>query len=207
MKVLIALGGNAMTGPGGDATPQSQIAAAEAAMAKVADLVVAGADVVITHGNGPQVGNLLVKNEIAATVVPPVPLDWCGAQTQATLGFILLDALDQALRLRGADRQMAAIVTRTLVDREDTGFSTRPSRSGGSCQSRRPPCWSSTVRPGRTAAARDGDASSHRRSRLRSWTPAPCSDWWRPGSWWSQTVAAGSRWYERRTDGSVASRR
>ena len=123
MKVLIALGGNAMTGPGGDATPQSQIAAAEAAMAKVADLVVAGADVVITHGNGPQVGNLLVKNEIAATVVPPVPLDWCGAQTQATLGFILLDALDQALRLRGADRQMAAIVTRTLVDREDTGFS------------------------------------------------------------------------------------
>jgi carbamate kinase len=123
VKVLIALGGNAMTGPGGDATPQAQIAAAEAAMAKVAELVVAGVDVVITHGNGPQVGNLLVKNEIAATVVPPVPLDWCGAQTQATLGFILLDALDQALRRLGADRQMAAIVTRTLVDRDDTGFS------------------------------------------------------------------------------------
>ena len=123
MKVLIALGGNAMIGPDGDATPQSQIAAAEQAMARVADLVVAGADIVITHGNGPQVGNLLVKNEIAAAVVPPVPLDWCGAQTQATLGFILLDALDQALRRLGADRQMAAIVTRTLVDRDDVGFS------------------------------------------------------------------------------------
>ena len=48
----------------------------------------------ITHGNGPQVGNLLVKNELAAAVVPPVPLDWCGAQTQATLGFVLMDALD-----------------------------------------------------------------------------------------------------------------
>ena len=41
----------------------------------------------MTHGNGPQVGNLLVKNELAAAVVPPVPLDWCGAQTQATIGF------------------------------------------------------------------------------------------------------------------------
>ena len=115
-RVVIARGGNAMTGPDGSATPGAQRDA-------IAEVVAAGVDVVLTHGNGPQVGNLLVKNEIAATVVPPVPLDWCGAQTQATLGFILLDALDQALRLRGADRQMAAIVTRTLVDRDDTGFS------------------------------------------------------------------------------------
>ena len=57
----------------------------------------------ITHGNGPQVGNLLVKNELAAAVVPPVPLDWCGAQTQATLGFVLMDALDDALAARGVD--------------------------------------------------------------------------------------------------------
>ena len=62
-------------------------------------------DVVVTHGNGPQVGNLLVKNEIAASVVPPVPLDWCGAQTQATLGFVLMNALDDALRERGVQRR------------------------------------------------------------------------------------------------------
>ena len=54
-------------------------------------------EVVVTHGNGPQVGDLLVKNEIAATVVPPVPLDWCGAQTQGTIGFTILDALEPAL--------------------------------------------------------------------------------------------------------------
>ena len=57
----------------------------------------------LTHGNGPQVGNLLVKNELAAAVVPPVPLDWCGAQTQATIGVLLLNALDQALAERGSD--------------------------------------------------------------------------------------------------------
>ena len=65
------------------------------AMEHVADLVAAATEVVLTHGNGPQVGNLLVKNELAAHVVPPVPLDWCGAQTQATIGFLVLDALDR----------------------------------------------------------------------------------------------------------------
>lgn len=61
----------------------------------VADLVAAGHEVVITHGNGPQVGNLLVKNELAANVVPPVPLDWNGAQTQGTIGFTVMNTLGQ----------------------------------------------------------------------------------------------------------------
>jgi carbamate kinase len=112
VRVLIALGGNAMTGPDGSATPEAQESAITAAMAHVADLVAAGVDVVLTHGNGPQVGNLLVKNEIAAHVVPPVPLDWCGAQTQATVGFLVMDALDAALASRGVDRRAAALVTR-----------------------------------------------------------------------------------------------
>ena len=130
MRVLVALGGNAMTGPGGSARAEEQIAAAKRAMASVADLVAAGSDVVITHGNGPQVGNLLVKNEIAASVVPPVPLDWCVAQTQATLGFILLDALDHALAGRGVRRPTCALVTRTRVDVDDPGF-TSPTKPIG----------------------------------------------------------------------------
>jgi carbamate kinase len=73
----------------------------------------------LTHGNGPQVGNLLVKNELAAHVVPPVPLDWCGAQTQATLGFTLMNALDNELLARGIERSSATVVTRTLVDPGD----------------------------------------------------------------------------------------
>ena len=124
MRVLIALGGNAMTGPGGSATPQDQDHAIGVAMQRVADLVAAGVDVVLTHGNGPQVGNLLVKNELAAHVVPPVPLDWCGAQTQATVGFLILDALDKALADRGVDRRTATVVTRTRVDGDDPGFTT-----------------------------------------------------------------------------------
>src|SRR6476620_12521258 len=110
-----------MTGPGGSATPLDQDTAVAAAMEHVADLVKAGVDVVLTHGNGPQVGNLLVKNELAAAVVPPVPLDWCGAQTQATLGFVLMDALEAALARRGVVRRTATVVTRTLVDRDDAG--------------------------------------------------------------------------------------
>ena len=78
-----------MTGPGRQRRHrQDQDTAVAAAMEQVADLVKAGVEVVLTHGNGPQVGNLLVKNELAAAVVPPVPLDWCGAQTQGTIGFL-----------------------------------------------------------------------------------------------------------------------
>ena len=124
MRVLLALGGNAMTNVDGRARPEDQIAAARTAMAAVAGLLEHDHEVVITHGNGPQVGNLLVKNEVAAGVVPPVPLDWCGAQTQATLGFVLMDALDQELAARSIDRRSAALVTRTLVDADDDGFTT-----------------------------------------------------------------------------------
>jgi carbamate kinase len=92
--------------------------------------VAAGTDVVLTHGNGPQVGNLLVKNELAAHVVPPVPLDWCGAQTQGTIGFLILDSLDKALADRGVDRPTATVVTRTLVDGDDPGFR-QPSKPVG----------------------------------------------------------------------------
>jgi len=122
MRVLIALGGNAMTGPDGSATVDAQQQAIGTAMDHVADLVASGADVVLTHGNGPQVGNLLVKNELAAHVVPPVPLDWCGAQTQGTVGFTVLNALERALEQRSVKRRVAALVTRTLVDGNDPGF-------------------------------------------------------------------------------------
>ncbi|HYJ77889.1 MAG TPA: carbamate kinase [Actinomycetes bacterium] len=130
MRALIALGGNAMTGPDGDASPVQQDRAIGVAMQRVADLVGQGVDVLLTHGNGPQVGNLLVKNELAAGVVPPVPLDWCGAQTQGTIGFLILDALEAAMAARGLDRQVATVVTRTLVDGDDVGFE-RPTKPIG----------------------------------------------------------------------------
>lgn len=122
MRIVIALGGNAMTSPDGRARPEDQKAAVTEAAGPIADLVVAGHDVLLTHGNGPQVGNLLLKNELSASVVPPVPLDWCGAQTQATIGNLLMNALDAAFATRGSDRRTAALVSRTLVDAGDPGF-------------------------------------------------------------------------------------
>jgi carbamate kinase len=133
MRVLIALGGNAMTAPDGSARPEDQRTAVVAAMDAVADLVESGdraVQVVLTHGNGPQVGNLLVKNEIAAAVVPPVPLDWCGAQTQGTIGVLILDALDAALAQRGNNTRTAVLVSRTLVAADDRHF-TEPSKPIG----------------------------------------------------------------------------
>lgn len=119
-----------MTGPGGDASTESQQASIGLACERLADLIADGHDVVLTHGNGPQVGNLLVKNEMAASEVPPVPLDWCVAQTQATIGFTIQNALTAALTARGLQRETATLVTRTVVDVDDPAF-TRPTKPIG----------------------------------------------------------------------------
>ena len=130
MRILIALGGNAMTAPDGRARPEDQIAAIAVAADRIAAVVSDGHEVVVTHGNGPQVGNLLVKNEIAASVVPPVPLDWCGAQTQGTIGFVLLNSLERSMAARGSAHPVGAVVTRTLVDVDDPAFA-RPTKPIG----------------------------------------------------------------------------
>ena len=122
MRVLVALGGNAMTGPGGDASPPAQQRAIADAAAHLADLTAAGHELVITHGNGPQVGNILRKNELSAHELPPVSLDWCGAQTQGTLGFTIVSELERELCTRGLDSKVAAVVTRTVVDPDDPAF-------------------------------------------------------------------------------------
>src|SRR4030095_15528918 len=87
-------------------------------------------EVVITPGNGPQVGNLLLKNDLARHVVPPVPLDWCVAQTQATLGFLIVTALEAALRPRGRERWISRVIPRVLVDAADPAWE-RPTKPIG----------------------------------------------------------------------------
>lgn len=119
-----------MTAPDGAARPIDQERAINAAMEHVADLIVEGFEVVLTHGNGPQVGNLLVKNEIAAAVVPPVPLDWCGAQTQGTIALLIMNALDGALAARQINVRPVGLVSRTLIDANDPGFA-NPSKPIG----------------------------------------------------------------------------
>src|SRR3954468_4110102 len=111
-----------MTGPDGSAAADAQRAAIRKAAEPIADVVASGVEVVLTHGNGPQVGNLLVKNELAAHALPPVPLDWNVAQTQATIAFTMADELDAALAARGLPQRTAGLVTRTLGAAADPGF-------------------------------------------------------------------------------------
>lgn len=133
-RILVALGGNALM-TDGDAGPAAQQAAAERAAAQVADLIAAGNEVAITHGNGPQVGNLLLKNDISRYAVPPVPLDWCVAQTQATIGYLVMTALERELAARQVGRAVAMLLTRVLVDSGDPAWE-HPSKPIGQVNQR-----------------------------------------------------------------------
>ncbi len=121
-RIVVALGGNAIIQAGQRGTAEEQQANVDLTCRQLAELVVAGYELIITHGNGPQVGNLLVKNELAREVVPPVPLHWCVAQTQATIGFMIQQALGAELRQRGIDRVVATLVTRTEVSPDDPAW-------------------------------------------------------------------------------------
>ena len=130
MRIVVALGGNAMTTSDGRSTQDDQRAAIEEAAQHIARLVADGHEVVLTHGNGPQVGNILLKNELSAHRLTPVTLDWCGAQTQGTLGFTLTNALERALAAAGTEQPVAALVSRTQVDPDDPAFD-RPTKAVG----------------------------------------------------------------------------
>lgn len=123
-RYVVALGGNAIAPAGGTGTAEEQIRNLAGAMAIVADLVEAGTEVVLTHGNGPQVGALLMKNDLANDVAPPLPLDWCVAQTQATIGFVMCTELERELAARGLPLPVIPIVSRVLVDASDPAFVT-----------------------------------------------------------------------------------
>ncbi len=122
-RTVIALGGNAIAPAGTAGTATEQTTNIHASMAQVAELVGEGLDkLVLTHGNGPQVGNVLIKNELARDVVPPVPLDWCVAQTQATIGFTIANTLTFELTRRGHARPVVPVVSRVLVGRDDPAW-------------------------------------------------------------------------------------
>jgi carbamate kinase len=121
-RVVVALGGNAIAPGDGDDTAEEQTANMRVAARSIVDLISLGYEPVITHGNGPQVGNLLLKNELSAAVVPAVPLDWCVAQTQATIGFTLVNEIELELGRRSILRTAASVITRVVVDPTDPSF-------------------------------------------------------------------------------------
>jgi len=128
--VIIAIGGNSLIQDAGHMTVYDQYRAAGETSQHIAGIVEEGYRVVITHGNGPQVGFILLRSELAKEVLHQVPLDTCGADTQGAIGYQISQTLDNELRRRGLAKSVVAIVTQVVVDGEDSGFS-RPSKPIG----------------------------------------------------------------------------
>ena len=122
-KLVVAIGGNAIlpAGDSGDATGQRRRIAETCA--RLADLAEAGYDLVVTHGNGPQVGNILLQNEETRQKAPAMPLDVCGAESQAQIGYMLQQALANEFAARGIRKDVASVITQVLVDADDPAFS------------------------------------------------------------------------------------
>ena len=121
-RVIIALGGNAIKEPEARGTAEEQRAAIERSCAEIAKIVAAGYRVVLTHGNGPQVGNLLIQQEAGTAFVPPMPLDICGAMTQGQIGYLIQQKLVEELRAHRIATPVATVVTQVLVDEDDPAF-------------------------------------------------------------------------------------
>ena len=122
MKVLVSLGGNAILKHGQTGTAQEQALNVQNTAKHLAVLLRRGERIAITHGNGPQVGNILLQNEIAKNTLPPMPLDVCGAESQGMIGYMLQRALRSELESGGPNLPVATIVSQTLVDAEDPAF-------------------------------------------------------------------------------------
>jgi carbamate kinase len=127
---VVALGGNALARAGEPATIANQFRHARESMAMVVELARAGWGIVLVHGNGPQVGDEVVRNEVARRLVEPLPLGVLVAQTAGWIGYMLQQSLQNALATGRVERDVATVVTQTLVDRYDPALS-RPSKPIG----------------------------------------------------------------------------
>ena len=128
---VVAVGGNALIKDAAHMTIPDQYATSVETMGHVVDMLEAGWDVILTHGNGPQVGFILRRSELSAHELHRVALDYCGADTQGAIGYMFQMALVNEFRRRAIAMKAATVVTQTLVDRADPAFS-KPSKPIGS---------------------------------------------------------------------------
>jgi carbamate kinase len=130
---VVAIGGNSLIVDRQHQTVEDQWKAVRETCRHLAGMIERGWNLIITHGNGPQVGFILRRSEIAEKVegVHPTPLDMIGADTQGSIGYMITQALGDELRRRGIDRQCAAVVTQVLVDKNDPGFQDPTKGIGG----------------------------------------------------------------------------
>jgi carbamate kinase len=129
--VVVAIGGNSLITDRMHQAVRDQYIAAHETSEHVAAMIADGWDVVVGHGNGPQVGFILRRSEIAAHELHEIPLDVCGADSQGALGYALAQNLQNVLHRRGIDKPVVAVVTQTEVARDDPAFA-KPSKPIGS---------------------------------------------------------------------------
>jgi carbamate kinase len=121
-RVTIALGGNAILRRGDRGTAEEQASHVRGTAKELVHLIEEGDRILITHGNGPQVGDILVQNEAAKDLVPQMPLDVCGAESQGLIGYMLQQSLEGELRNKKIDMPVVTVLTQVLVDRADPAF-------------------------------------------------------------------------------------
>jgi carbamate kinase len=127
---VVAVGGNSLIKDAKHQTVQDQLQAARETCAHIAGMIEQGWDVVVTHGNGPQVGFILRRSELSHGELHDVPLDSCGADTQGAIGYNIQQSLYNEFRARGIAKQAVTVVTQVLVDRNDPSFA-KPSKPIG----------------------------------------------------------------------------
>jgi len=121
-NIVIARGGNALQEAGKPATAEAQLEVVESTAKYIADIIESGYRIVVAHGNGPQVGRLVIQNEYASAVTPAMPFDVCGAMSQGMIGYHIQQGLSKVLRGRGISTPVATVVTQVVVDKNDPKF-------------------------------------------------------------------------------------
>src|SRR3989304_2787299 len=120
---IISIGGNTLIRKGERGTIEAQFEHTEECMTYVAKLAAQDKKIVITHGNGPIVGNIIIRNEAAKDIIPPMPLYICNADSEGGIGFMLQQALYNQLKKLNARRDVAPIASQVVVDKNDPAFS------------------------------------------------------------------------------------
>ena len=120
--VVVAIGGNAILHAGEEATLENQMRNLRETCTHLARMIRSGYYMVLTHGNGPQVGDILLQNEIARESIPSMPLDVCVAESQGQIGYMIQSALTEALAVERVRKVVVCVLTRVVVDPDDPGF-------------------------------------------------------------------------------------
>lgn len=139
MKIVIALGGNALQANPKDLTSEAQLFTSRETAKSLVDLIEEGHTVAIVHGNGPQVGQIIntleTANKASGAEIPVMPFDVCGAFSQGYIGYHLQKSIEEELKRRGIKKPVGTVITQMLVDKEDSGFK-NPTKPIGSFYSK-----------------------------------------------------------------------